>query len=226
VAQKMVTAVIFDWDGTLAETKKAVVESFQRVLTGADCTVTDQFLLRLMGVGTRNTIKLALEQCNKPYDEELLVRLIKEKVRIQTELTGLIELIEGTTEILAALRGRTKIALATMSGRKVINKVLKEKGIRQYFDVVVTANEVSKPKPDPEVFLAAAADLKVYPEDCVVVEDSVFCVQAAKAAKMKCIAIPSGVYSEEELGKEHPDLVVGSLAETEKILRFVFGKTG
>ncbi|MFA5365350.1 MAG: HAD family phosphatase [Candidatus Bathyarchaeia archaeon] len=221
----MVTAVIFDWDGTLAETKKAVVESFQKVLTDVGCKVTDQFLLRLMGVGTRNTIIQALEQCNMPYDEELLVGLIKEKVRIQTELTGLVELFEGATELLAALKGRTKIALATMSGRKVINKVLKEKGIRQYFDAVVTANEVTKPKPDPEVFQVAATELKVNPEDCVVIEDSVFGVQAAKTAKMRCIAIPSGVYSAEELGKENPDMLVSSLAETKKILSFVFGNS-
>ncbi|MCJ7721699.1 HAD family phosphatase, partial [Candidatus Bathyarchaeota archaeon] len=73
--------------------------------------------------------------------------------------------------------------------------------------------EVANPKPDPEVFLVAAKKLGVAPEDCVVVEDSVFGVRAAKAANMKCIAVPSGAYSKEELEQEQPDLMIDSLLE-------------
>jgi len=113
--------------------------------------------------------------------------------------------------------------LATMSSRKVVGKLLPEKKIEGYFDVVVTADEIVKPKPDPEVFLISAAKLGVKPEVCVVVEDSVFGVRAAKVAKMKCIAVPSGAYSREELQEENPDLMINSLVEKERMLHFIFG---
>ena len=219
----MAKAVIFDWDGTLADTRKAVVQSFQKVLEKAGCSVSDEFIERLMGVGTKKTIIEAFRECHMRLDVSTLEKLTEEKIRIQTELTTTVNLFDGVTDLLEALKDKTKVALATMSSRKVIEKILPEKRIRECFGVVVTADDVAKPKPDPTVFLVSAAKLGVKPEDCVVVEDSVFGVRAAKTAKMLCIAVPSGVYSREELQEEKPDLIVSSLAEKDRILRFVFG---
>ena len=219
----MVKAVIFDWDGTLADTRKAVVQSFQKVLTEAGCRVSDEFIARRMGIGTKKTIIEAFRECRMRLDVSTLEKLADEKVRIQAGLADIVSLFGGATELLEALQGKTKIVLATMSGRKVVDKLLPAKRIAKYFDVVVSADEVANPKPDPEVFLVAAKKLGVAPEDCVVVEDSVFGVRAAKAANMKCIAVPSGAYSKEELEQEQPDLMIDSLLEKEKILKFIFG---
>lgn len=219
----MIKAVIFDWDGSLADTKKVVVQSFQKVLGEAGCRVSDEFIERRMGIGTKKTIIEAFRECHMRLDVSTLEKLAKEKIRIQARLTYIVRLFDGVAELLEALHGRIKIALATMSSRKVVDKLLPEKRIEGYFDVVVTADEIVKPKPDPEVFLVSAAKLGVKPEDCVVVEDSVFGVRAAKAAGMKCIAVSSGAYSREELGKEKPDIIVNALIEKETILYFIFG---
>lgn len=218
----MVKAVIFDWDGTLADTRDAVVQAFQKVLVEVGCIVTDRFIERRMGIGTKKTLAEALEECNTRFNDEMLENLVREKIESQTELFKTVSLFEGATELLKELQGKTKIALATMSGRKVVDRLLPEKRIEGYFDVVVTADEVSKPKPDPEVFLVSAAKLGVDPEDCVVIEDSVFGVKAAKAAEMKCIAVPSGAYIKEELQEENPDLMIDALTEKERILHFIF----
>ena len=109
-----------------------------------------------------------------------------------------------------------------MSGRKVVDKLLSEKRVEKFFDVVVTADEAMKPKPDPGIFLLSATKLNVAPRDCVTVEDSVFGVKAAREAGMKCIAIPSGAYTKDELKNENPDLLVDSITEKEKILDFIF----
>jgi HAD superfamily hydrolase (TIGR01509 family) len=219
----MVKAVIFDWDGTLADTKKAVVQSFQKVLGEAGCRVSDEFIERRIGIGTKKTIIEAFRECHIRQDVLTLEKLAKEKIRIQSGLTDVVRLFDGVAELLEALHGRIRIALATMSSRKVVDKLLPEKRIEGYFDVVVTADEIVKPKPDPEVFLVSAAKLGVKPEDCVVVEDSVFGVRAAKAAEMKCIAVSSGAYSREELEEENPDLMINSLVEKERALSFIFG---
>jgi HAD superfamily hydrolase (TIGR01509 family) len=219
----MVSAVIFDWDGTLADTRKVVVQSFQTVLTEAGCNVSDEFIERLMGVGTKKTIIEAFRECKKRIDVSTLEKLDWQKIAIQVSLSGMVSLLDGAADILQALQGRTRVAVATMSHRKVIDTLLPEKGLRKYFDVVVSADDVANPKPDPEVFLVTAEKLKVDPKDCVVVEDSVFGIKAAKEAKMKCIAVSTGVYSKEELLEEKPDLLVSSLAEKQKILEFIFG---
>jgi len=218
----MVKAVIFDWDGTLANTKQAVVQSFQTVLTEAGCRVSDEFIERLIGIGTKKTIIEAFRESNMRLDVSTLEKLATKKINIQAEVTDSVSLFEGAIELLDALKGNTKIGLATMSARKVINKLLSAKRITAYFEVVISADDVVNPKPDPEVFLVTAKNLVVDPKDCIVIEDSVFGVRAAKKAQMKCIAVSSGVYSEEELQKEQPELIVESLRVKEKILDFVF----
>jgi beta-phosphoglucomutase len=218
----MIKAVIFDWDGTLADTRKAVVQSFQKVLGEDGCRVSNEFIEKRIGIGTNKTIIEAFRECHMRLDVSTLEKLANEKIRIHANLDHIVNLFDGVTELLEELQGKTKIALATMSNRKVVDKLLPAKRVRDYFDVVVTADDVDKPKPDPEVFLVAAERLGVKPEDCVVVEDSVFGVRAAKAAGMRCIAVSSGVYSGEELGKESPDMTVDALTEKETILQFIF----
>jgi len=215
-------AIIFDWDGTLADTKKAVIESIRKVLLEVECMISDEFIERRIGVGTRRVLEDALRECGITFDEEELEELIQRKISFQTKLTGTVKLFEGTVELLDALHGRVKIALATMGPRRVIDKLLSEKSVRRYFNAVVTAEDVLNPKPDPEIFLRTARKMKLRPEECLVVEDSIFGVKAAKAARMGCVAIPSGAYRGEELRKEDPDLLVKSLSEWERILEFVF----
>ncbi|PVX25553.1 MAG: hypothetical protein CW691_04240 [Candidatus Bathyarchaeum sp.] len=219
----MIKAVIFDWDGTLADTRKAVVQSFQRVLGEAGCVVCDEFIERLMGVGTKKTIIEAFRECGMRIDVSTLEKLVAKKVRMHAGLGEIVNIFDGVVELLEALRGKVRIGLATMSNRLVIATLLPEKRIAEYFEVVVSADDVANPKPDPEVFLLTASKLGVEPKDCVVIEDSVFGVRAARAANMKCIAVSSGVYSKEELQQEQPDIVISSLVEKEKILGLVFG---
>ncbi|MBN1784533.1 MAG: HAD family phosphatase [Candidatus Bathyarchaeota archaeon] len=218
----MVKAVIFDWDGTIADTRNAVVQTFQKVLKEAECRVSDEFIERRMGIGTKKTILEAFRKCKMRIDVSTLEKLAEEKIKMHAGLADSINLFNGATELLEELQGKTKIALATMSNRKVVDTLLPAKKISEYFDVTVTADDVGKPKPDPEVFLVSAAKLGVKKEDCVVIEDSVFGVRAAKTAGMWCIAVTSGVYNREELEKENPDLIIGSLVEKAKILNFVF----
>jgi len=217
----MFKAVIFDWDGTLADTRRTVTESFRRVLSEAGYTISDEFIDRRIGVGTRKIMEDALRECGIDFNEEELERLVERKIEFQTELTGAVDLFEGAVELLDALYGRVKIALATMGPRKVVDRLLSEKSIRRYFDVVVTADEVPKPKPNPEIFLKAARRIKVRLEECLVVEDSIFGVKAAKAAGMGCVAVPSGAYTAEELRKEEPDLLINSLKEKERIMELI-----
>jgi len=220
----MFDMIIFDWDGTLADTREVILLAFQKVLRKVGCNVSDEFLEKLIGIGARNMFKEALEVGGIQYDERMIDELLEEKTKIHLTLTPKIRLFDGVTDLLKALKPLVKIALATMSNRRVIEKTLREKNVREYFDLIITIDEVEKPKPDPEAFIKCAEAMNCRPEKCVVVEDSIFGVIAARRAGMRCIAVPSGVYSKSDLEKEKPDLIIDSIKEKDKILAYIMGK--
>ncbi len=217
----MFEAVIFDWDGTLADTRIAIVKSFQKALGELNLEVTDEFIERRIGIGAEETFKEILRASKLEPDDTTVRHLIDEKNRAEIDMSSEVELFAGATELLEFLRGKVKLALASMNSREVIDSLMRAKKVDGFFDVVLTADEVQNSKPNPEIFLKSAFKLRAKPEKCVVVEDSIFGVRAAKAAKMDCVAVLTGVYSREELEEANPDVVVSSLKEKTKILSFV-----
>ena len=219
----MFKAVLFDWDGTLADTRAVIIKSFREVLTEIRSGVSDEFVDKRIGIGDRNTFRDALKYRGIPYDDATLDKLVRRKNAIQLTMTDEVTLQPGAVDLLKSLKGKVKLAVATMSTRNVIDRLLEEKGLRGCFDLGLSADDVQRPKPDPEVFLKCASKLGVQPMECVVVEDSVFGVRAAKDAGMGCVAVATGTYSADELRVEGADLVVPSLNDREAILNFVLG---
>jgi beta-phosphoglucomutase len=218
----MFEAVIFDWDGTLADTRQAVVASFQKALSGVHCKISDEFIERRIGIGSAETFREILRSAKVRFDEALIQRLVKKKIQNEICMSRGVHLFGGSTELLEGLQGKVKLGLASMNDRKVINRMLKKTNTLRFFDVTVTADDIVNPKPHPEIFLNCAHKLRSKPEKCVVIEDSIFGVEAAKTAKMGCIAVLTGVYSRKSLEKANPDLIVDSLKEKSRILNFIF----
>ncbi len=216
----MFDAVIFDWDGTLGDTRKVIVTSFQKTLREIKLNVTDEYISRRIGIGAADTFKDILQSAKRPFNEETIQRLVSRKSELEIEFADQVRLFPGVTELLDALRGKMKMGLASMNNYSVISHLVKAMGLTKFFNVILTVESVSHSKPDPEVFLKTASLLKAKPEDCVVVEDSVFGVKAAVSAQMACVAVVTGVYSALELKRERPDLIVLSL-EDKKVLSFI-----
>jgi beta-phosphoglucomutase len=218
----MFEAAIFDWDGTLADTRKVIIISFQKALKDINLEVPTQYVERRIGIGASETFREILRAANRQVDEKVVKQLVERKSQVQIQLADEVKLFEGAVELLQALRGKAKIGLASMNNCAVIMHQLKINSIADCFDTVLTAEAVSQSKPDPEIFLKTAGQLRANPGGCVVFEDSIFGVKAAKSGGMSCIAVTTGVYSREELEKEKPDLVVKTLNDA-KILSFVLG---
>jgi beta-phosphoglucomutase len=216
----MFEAVIFDWDGTLADTRQAIVIAFQKALSEINCKVSDEYIERRIGIGAADTFRDILRSAKMQFDEKLIQCLVERKSQLEIELTDRVKLFLGARELLEALRGKVKMGLASMNNRSVVIHLLKAKDLENYFDTVLAAESISHSKPDPEIFLKAASKLKASPEKCVVVEDSIFGVKAAKSANMGCIAVLTGVYSKVELEKEKPDLTVKTLKD-KQIIPFI-----
>jgi beta-phosphoglucomutase len=216
----MFEAVIFDWDGTLADTRKVVVASFQKALREIGCNISDEFIERRIGIGAAVTFREILRAAQMQFDEALMSRLLERKVQTEIELTSEVKLFPGAHALLEALHGKLRLGLASMNNRRVIAHLLSALKLESFFYAVLTAEDISRSKPNPEIFLKCAAQLKSAPKQCVVIEDSIFGVEAAKAAGMGCVAVLTGVYGEAELARAKPDLIVKSLREKSRILSF------
>jgi beta-phosphoglucomutase len=216
----MFEAVIFDWDGTLADTRQVIVIAFQKTLSEINCKVSDGYIERRIGIGAADTFRDLLRSAKMQFGEKLIQHLIERKSQLEIELTNQVKLFLGAKELLEALHGKVKMGLASMNNRSVIIHLLKANDLEKYFDAVLTAESISHSKPDPEIFLKTASKLKASPEKCVVIEDSIFGVKAAKLANMSCIAVLTGVYSKQELEREKPDLIVKTLKDSQ-IMPFI-----
>jgi len=216
----MFSTAIFDWDGTLADTRKVILISFQKALSEVGCKVTDEFVERRIGIGAAETFREILQSTNTSFSESLVGCLVDRKSELEIELADQVELFEGARGLLEELQGKVKVGLASMNNSAVISYMLRQMDLEKYFQVVLTAESIVCSKPDPEIFLKTAQRLNSRPERCVVFEDSIFGVKAAKAAGMGCVAVTTGVYSKEELEFEKPSLIVKSLGDL-RIVPFI-----
>lgn len=216
----MFAAAIFDWDGTLADTRRVITTTFQKTLEEEGVHVPDEFIERRIGIGVSETFRQIYREAKLPFDEALISRLEKRKSELELELSSQVSIFEGTRELLDALYGKLPLALASMGNRNVVVPMLEATGLKKYFQATLMVESITHFKPDPEIFLLAAKKLNVAPAKCVVVEDSVFGIQAAKSANMKCVAVATGVYSEAELKQEKPDLIVKTLKDR-RIVPFI-----
>jgi|SRR5208283_4825404 beta-phosphoglucomutase len=219
----MFEAAIFDWDGTLGDTRKVIVVSFQKALGEINVKVSDEYIERRIGIGAAETFRDILQSAQTTYDEKTVQRLVERKSELEIELTNQVTLFPGARQLLDTSLGKIKIGLASMNNYSVISHLLKAKDLEKYFSVVLTADSISHSKPNPEIFLKTANKLEAKPECCVVVEDSLFGVKAAKSAKMGCVAVLTGVYSRQELELEKPDLIVQTL-EDKRVAAYILHK--
>ncbi len=211
----MFEAVIFDWDGTLADTRQVIVVSFQKALSEVNCIVSDEYIERRIGIGAADTFYDILQSANIRVDQKMIEHLVDRKSQFEIELTSQVKLFPGAKELLETLHGKVKMGLASMNNRSVIIHMVKANGLTQFFQAFLTAESISHSKPHPEIFIKTASELKTNPEKCVVIEDSIFGVKAAKSANMGCVAVTTGVYSKEELKEAKPDLIVKTLCDNQ-----------
>jgi HAD superfamily hydrolase (TIGR01509 family) len=120
--------------------------------------------------------------------------------------------LPGALEVVRRLSGRWPLGLASSSNRELIDAVLAAGGIDRLFQATVSSEEVARGKPAPDVYLETARRLGVRPGECTAIEDSHNGIRAAKAAGMRCVAVPNEQYPPGEAASG-ADALVGSVAE-------------
>ncbi len=187
----MIEAVIFDMDGVISDTQMLNAQVESELLAEYDIHMTaEKITARYSGVRTRDFFDDLLSAQPKPYDVD---ELMQRKLDTMTALAQKsVPAIDGAVELIQMLHKQgLPLAVASASKMPYIETVLSALNVCNYFSVVVSTDMVEKGKPDPQIFLLAADKLGVEPQMCLVIEDAVSGMEAARRANMKCIGLVS-----------------------------------
>ncbi|MBU0505516.1 MAG: HAD family phosphatase [bacterium] len=201
--------VIFDMDGVLVESGPFHLEAWQLLGKKYGMEVKEGLFYETFGMRNDELMPRLFPGVFKPEDYNAIH---EEKEKYYRECAkGKIEAPIGLIDFIEELKTNQFIlAVGSSAPRANIEFILDELKIRKFFDHSVSGHEVNRGKPAPDVFIAAAKKCGVSADQCVVIEDAVAGVEAAKAAHMKCVAITSSTPREKLCGA---DLVVDSFRE-------------
>ena len=186
-----IKAVIFDLDGVIVSTDSCHYKAWKMIADRENIYFDETINNRLRGVSRMQSLEIVLERADKEYSEEEKKALAEDKNEIYKELIKCLtpeDILPGVIDNLQVLKEKgIKIAIGSSSKNTAL--ILKQIGLENYFDAVSDGNNITKSKPDPEVFLKAAQMLNIEPEKCLVVEDADSGVIAGKNAKMLTLSV-------------------------------------
>jgi len=186
-----IKALIFDLDGVVVDTAKYHYQAWKKLAKKLGFFFSEKDNERLKGVSRVRSLEILLEVGGIELDEKTKTELATKKNAEYLEYIMKMtpsEILPGVINILNEARG-TGLKIAIGSASKNAITILKRLGLLQYFDTIVDGNKVSNAKPDPEVFLNAAKEMNVQPEECIVFEDAEAGVEAAINGGMHVVGI-------------------------------------
>ena len=182
---------IFDLDGVIVDTAKYHFMAWQKIAQELGIEFTPEHNEDLKGVSRVRSLDIILElgkiNASQEYKNKWLIQKNEDYLSYLVNMDQS-EILPGVLPILQFLKEKNQ-AIALGSASKNARPILEKTGIIHYFDAIVDGNDVTKAKPDPEVFLEAAKLLNVAPENAIVFEDSIAGIQAANVANMTSVGI-------------------------------------
>ena len=208
----MCKGAIFDWDGVIVDSSDLHLKSWEALANELKLPLPNDHFEK--GFGKRNeTIIPQILGWSK--DPAQINHWGKRKEEIYREFGNKdgIKLVRGSKDFLTQILSSTfRCSIGTSTERKNVELAIRQHDLSQYFLGVACSEDVSKGKPDPEVFLKAAKILSITPKNCVVFEDSPHGIEAAIRAGMKTVALTT-THPSTTFMHSNPDLLVASLAD-------------
>ncbi|HKL86401.1 MAG TPA: beta-phosphoglucomutase [Treponemataceae bacterium] len=186
-----IKGVLFDLDGVIVDTAKYHFLAWKRLASRLGFEFTEQDNERLKGVSRIASLEILLEIGNLHYTESEKIQMANEKNEWYVDYLHELDqsaLLPGAREYLLQLK-KEGVLIALGSASKNAQLILDCLNITNLFDAIIDGNSVEKAKPDPEVFLKGAQSLGLDPADCLVFEDSLAGIQAAKTGGMRAVAV-------------------------------------
>jgi len=213
-------AVIFDLDGVLADSEPWWNEIDAKLLAQYGVKYRGEYHRNVLGVSYR----LAVEFFKKAFGLSASTdELIQRRGEIATEFfANRVGLFPSAKEVLQELRRMNlRLTVATSSVSASARPFLDRHQLTAFFDVIVTGDEIEHGKPHPDIYLRAAAKLNVAADACLVIEDALAGIAAAKAAKMCIAAIPDRRFVDPHEYEKEADYLLGRLSEIPSLIRRV-----
>jgi beta-phosphoglucomutase len=202
----MLRAVIFDFNGIIVDDEPIHFKLFQRVLGEEGISLTeDVYYERYLGFDDRGAFIVGFHDARKSLDDAKLRQLIERKaLYYQEAIRNHVTIFPGVETLVADLFGALPLAVASGALRHEIETILNTARLLNYFKAIISAEDVTQGKPEPEIFLKALAALNARQEnshsiqagECVVIEDSKEGIRGARRAGMKCLAVANSHPSE------------------------------
>ncbi len=202
----MLRAVIFDFNGVLVDDEPIHLEMFQKVLLDEGLSLDPgEYYAHYLGMDDRGCFKAVYQNRGHVLSSASLEKLVQRKARYYREsIERRIVVFPGVRDLVPELSSRLPLAIGSGALRSEIEMILASIRLRSFFQVIVSTDDVSKGKPDPEVFSKALQllnqkriDRAIEPSDCLVIEDSREGIRGAHAARMKCLAVANSHQAEE-----------------------------
>jgi len=190
----MTKAFIFDLDGVIVDTAKFHFLAWKNLAESLDISFTEKENEQLKGVSRVQSLQKILNWGNKSISEERFNQLMAEKNEEYLSYVDQMsekDILPGVMETLRYLKNNNHL-IALGSASKNARLILKKVGLESFFEEIIDGNEVSKAKPDPEVFLKGCQGLNVEPQQAIVFEDSQAGIEAANVAHMTSVGIGDG----------------------------------
>lgn len=204
----MLKAVIFDFNGVIVDDEPLHLELFRRVLDEEDIALTDEdYHAKYLGYDDRGCFTAALTDAGRvelAANPAFIAELIERKAGYYREaIEARFLLFPGAVELVKKLAAKYPMAIASGALRGEIEVVLDRGGIRECFKEIIASEDVAACKPDPEGYVRALAALnanvggQIQPGECLVIEDSIAGIEAAKLAGMRCLAVTNSYKADE-----------------------------
>lgn len=216
----MLQALIFDFNGIIVDDEPIHFRLFQKVLGEEGIVLTEAaYYARYLGFDDRGAFTAGFRENQRPIEDAKLKQLIERKaIYYQDAIRNHVAIFPGVQGLVSTLAQALPLAVASGALRQEIETILKTAGLLDHFQAIVSAENVTKGKPEPEIFLKALAALNhekrngvaIAAGDCVVIEDSKEGIRGARRAGMKCLAVTNSHPA--ELLRE-ADAVVKSLEQ-------------
>lgn len=174
-------ALLFDMDGTLIDTMSVHYKASQIICNELGFDFPIEYFYEKAGIPTIKVFEMLMEELNLPYDGKELGEKKEQKF---VELLSEVKPLDMVADIAKAYYQKMPMAICTGGTKDIVQKTLEATDMAKYFNVIVTADDVTNPKPHPETFLKAAELLGINPADCQVFEDGEQGVIAGQRANM------------------------------------------
>jgi len=209
----MIKAVIFDMDGLLIDSEPFWRKAHIAILAENGFVATEDDVRGMAGKGTSHVVeewrqRFGWDVAKNPEIEQRIVERVHEEVKREGKE------MPGVSRFIRELHAHgVPMAVASSSAPDLILAVMQRLGLRDYMKALHSGKQEKRSKPFPDIFLSTARSLGVEPADCLVFEDSLNGIKAAKAAGMKCIAVPEEPYDRAVFAASQPNRIVASLKE-------------